>query len=94
MARVLKLQPGQAPYSGLDLALKDVGHGLSTAQNLGVKLSVGEVVLDHLQKAKVYSDEHSGRPLDSSSMYGVVREEAGLDFQSDFVKSRDSPVGS
>lgn len=81
--------PGQSPYSGLDLALKDVGHGISAARDAGVKLAVGELVIDHLQKAKTYSEEHGGRALDSSSIYGVVRHEAGLDFRTDLVKARD-----
>lgn len=55
-----------------------------------MKLGVGELVLQNLQKAKRYSDDHEGRLLDSSSMYGVIREEAGLDFCTDYVKERDS----
>lgn len=85
---------GQSPYSGLDLALKDVGHGISAARDAGVKLGVGELVIDHLEKAKTYSEEHGGRALDSSSIYGVVRQEAGLDFLTDQVKTRDDKEGS
>ncbi|EXJ85007.1 hypothetical protein A1O3_05682 [Capronia epimyces CBS 606.96] len=79
----------QAPYSDLNLALKDVGHGLSCAQNVGVKLGVAHVVLENLNKAKQYSEDHGGRALDSSSLFGAVRSDAGLDFRTDFVKKRD-----
>lgn len=41
----------------------------------------------HYKEAEMWADKHDGRSLDSSSMYGVVRQEAGLDFESDVVKS-------
>ena len=55
-----------------------------------MRLSVGEVIMEHLQRAKDYSNQHGGRSMDSSSLYGVVRVDAGLDFQTDFVRDRDS----
>lgn len=70
---------GQTPWSSLDLALKDVGHVMACASGVGTRLAVGEVMLDHLQRAKVYSEEED-RQLDSAALYGVVRQEAGLDF--------------
>lgn len=80
---------GERPWSDLNLALKDVGHGIQCAEETGTKLPVGEMVLGHLQEAKEFSDEQ-GRPLDSSSMYGVLRRQAGLDFETHLVKNRDS----
>lgn len=29
-----------------------------------------------------------GRPLDSSSMYGIIRKDAGLDFETGLVKKK------
>lgn len=78
----------QRPWSDLNLALKDVGHGIDCAREAGAELPVGQVVQKHLQEAKEVS-EAEGRPLDSSSMYGVLRREAGLDFETDLVKRRD-----
>ncbi|KAI3396691.1 hypothetical protein diail_11799 [Diaporthe ilicicola] len=81
----------QRPWSDLNLALKDVGHGIDCAREAGAKLPVGEVVEKHLREAKDVSDT-DGRPLDSSSMYGVLRRHAGLDFETDLVKRRDDAV--
>ena len=80
---------GEAPWSGLDLALKDVGHGVDCAQQNGVDLKVGKIALENLKAAKTWTDENGGRGLDSSSLYGVVRMQSGLDFETDFVKMRD-----
>jgi 3-hydroxyisobutyrate dehydrogenase-like beta-hydroxyacid dehydrogenase len=79
---------GERPYSDLGLALKDVGHGISVAADSGARLEVAEVALGHLKEAARHG-ETRGRALDSSSMYGVLRAQAGLDFESDFVKKRD-----
>jgi hypothetical protein len=83
------LKSGAKPWSDLNLAIKDVGHGINCAQSAGARLKVGEVVLDHLNEARKYSDSQGQRPLDSSSLYGIIRRDAGLDFESDFVKKRD-----
>ncbi|KAH9219272.1 NAD binding domain of 6-phosphogluconate dehydrogenase-domain-containing protein [Leptodontidium sp. 2 PMI_412] len=80
----------EKPWSDLNLAIKDVGHGITAAENAGTRLKIGEVVLGHLKEAKEYSESHGGRSLDSSSMYGVIRKEAGLDFETDLVKERDA----
>lgn len=80
---------GQAPYSDLDLGIKDVGHGLSIAKDKGMNLKVGELVMQHMTEAKQYGEEN-GRRLDSSSMFGIVRGNAGLEFETDAVKLRDS----
>ncbi|KAJ4328895.1 hypothetical protein N0V84_000683 [Fusarium piperis] len=79
---------GDRPWSDLNLALKDVGHGIACAEQAGTKLQVAEVALKHLNEASRFS-EAEGRPLDSSSMYGVLRKEAGLSFETDLVKERD-----
>ncbi|KAI1733853.1 hypothetical protein F4680DRAFT_378021 [Xylaria scruposa] len=80
---------GEAPWSDLNLALKDVGHGVDSAKQAGVSLKVGNTALEHLERAKVYSEENGKRPLDSSSLYGVVRQDSGLDFRTDYVQKRD-----
>lgn len=80
---------GEKPWSDLNLALKDVGHGIQCAEEMKMKLPVGDLVLGHLQEAKAYSDEQA-RSLDSSSMYGVLRRKAGLDFETQLVKDRDA----
>lgn len=87
---MLKCIAGEAPWSDLNLALKDVGHGLSTAKSAGTRLAVGEIALSHLQDAKEYSQQNGDRPLDSSSLYGAIRQEAGLDFRTDLVRKKDS----
>ncbi|KAI1480882.1 NAD(P)-binding protein [Daldinia eschscholtzii] len=79
----------QAPWSDLDLALKDVGHGVDCAARVGVQLKVANTALEHLRRAKEYSEKNGRRRLDSSSLYGVVREDAGLDFRTDPVRKRD-----
>lgn len=80
---------GETPWSDLNLALKDVGHGVDGAKQAGVSLKVGDTALEHLKRAKTYSDNNGQRPLDSSSLYGIVRQDSGLDFQTDLVKKRD-----
>lgn len=80
---------GERPWSDLNLALKDVGHGIQCAHDNGMRLPVGEMVLEHLQEAKAFSDEQC-RALDSSSMYGVLRKQAGLEFETALVKDRDA----
>ena len=48
------------------------------------------MALDHLKRAKKHADEHGGRPLDSSSMYGIIEQDAGVDFETDLLKKRDA----
>ncbi|CAM1503510.1 Fc.00g011010.m01.CDS01 [Cosmosporella sp. VM-42] len=79
---------GERPWSDLNLALKDVGHGITCAEQAGAKLEVAEVALNHLEEASRFG-EAENRPLDSSSMYGVLRRQAGLSFESNLVKKRD-----
>ncbi|KAL5355884.1 hypothetical protein BJX96DRAFT_162041 [Aspergillus floccosus] len=80
---------GTMPWSNLDLALKDVGHAIDCAAASGTTLRVGEVAMDHLQRAKVFSEEHD-RQLDSAASYGIIRRDAGLDFENEAVKRRDA----
>jgi 3-hydroxyisobutyrate dehydrogenase-like beta-hydroxyacid dehydrogenase len=81
--------PGVPPSSGLELGIKDVGHGVSLARGKGMKLGIGEIYLEAAQEAKQYGDK-VGRKCDSSSVFGVVRRRAGLDFESEVVKERDA----
>lgn len=79
---------GEAPRSGLELGIKDVGHGVRVAREKGVELRAGEMYLDAAGEAKIWGDER-GRMMDSSSVFGVVRARAGLGFETDVVKERD-----
>ncbi|KAK1540862.1 6-phosphogluconate dehydrogenase [Colletotrichum paranaense] len=69
------------------LAMKDLRHALTCAKDAGTKLETSEAALRHMEKAREFE---AVRPLDSSSMYGAVRLEAGLDFYSDACKERDA----
>ncbi|KND86789.1 Glyoxylate/succinic semialdehyde reductase 2, chloroplastic, partial [Tolypocladium ophioglossoides CBS 100239] len=80
---------GQAPWSDLRLALKDVGHGIKCAEQAGSRLGVAELAMKNLTKASEFADKQ-GRSLDSSSMYGVLRNQAGLPFETDLVRKRDA----
>ncbi|KAF2704452.1 NAD(P)-binding protein [Pleomassaria siparia CBS 279.74] len=80
---------GKAPSSGLELGIKDVGIGMGVAKGVSVELKVGQLSMRAMEEAKVFGDE-KGRKMDSSSVYGVVRQRAGLDFESESVKKRDA----
>ncbi|WQF78933.1 Putative 6-phosphogluconate dehydrogenase, NADP-binding, 6-phosphogluconate dehydrogenase, domain 2 [Colletotrichum destructivum] len=69
------------------LAMKDLRHALTCAKDAGTRLETCEAALRHMEKAREFETE---RPLDSSSMYGAVRLESGLDFYSDACKERDA----
>ncbi|KAK7445026.1 hypothetical protein CaCOL14_001757 [Colletotrichum acutatum] len=69
------------------LAMKDLRHALTCAKDAGTKLETSEAALRHMEKAREFE---AVRPLDSSSMYGAVRLEAGLNFYSDACKERDA----
>ncbi|KAF1915098.1 hypothetical protein BDU57DRAFT_262458 [Ampelomyces quisqualis] len=79
---------GEVPRSGLELGIKDVGHGVGLAREKGMRLRVGEMYLDAAGEAKAWGDER-GRRMDSSSVFGVVRTRAGERFETDVVKARD-----
>ncbi|KAK8062390.1 hypothetical protein PG997_014487 [Apiospora hydei] len=84
--------PGEKPWSDLQLAIKDVGHGVEIAERERVSLRVGQRALENLKKANDWREslEGGGRRLDSSSVFGVVREESGLAFETEFVRARDA----
>ncbi|KAL5120242.1 hypothetical protein ACEQ8H_001800 [Pleosporales sp. CAS-2024a] len=80
---------GEAPRSGLELGIKDVGHGVDLARDKGMRLTLGDMYLEAAGEAKKWGDER-GRKMDSSFVYGVVRTRAGEEFETDLVKQRDS----
>lgn len=47
---------------------------------------MAEVALEHLVMAQAYAAENE-RSLDSTSMFGILRQDAGLEFESDVVKA-------
>lgn len=73
--------PGKAPSFGIDLAIKDAGYALGLAAECGAKMPVVEVAKGHLERAR----EEQGSNLDSTAIYGVLREDAGLSFASSAV---------
>lgn len=77
---------GKAGF-GVELAMKDARHALNCAKVAGTRLEVSEIALAHMTKASEFA---VGRPLDSSSMYGAIRMDAGLDFFTGLCKERDS----
>lgn len=80
---------GQAPQSSLELGIKDVQHGVDLARSKGMKVDVAESYVGAAREAKKWSEE-KGRALDSSSVFGVVRERAGLSFENNVVQERDA----
>lgn len=80
---------GQAPQSSLDLGIKDVQHGVDLARSRGMKLDVAESYVGAAREAKEWG-EAKGRVLDSSGVFGIVRERAGLSFENEVVKERDA----
>jgi 3-hydroxyisobutyrate dehydrogenase-like beta-hydroxyacid dehydrogenase len=79
---------GQAPQSSLELGIKDVQHGVDLARDNGMRLDVAESYVKAAKEAKGWGEE-KGRKLDSSSVFGIVRERAGLEFENGVVKERD-----
>jgi 3-hydroxyisobutyrate dehydrogenase-like beta-hydroxyacid dehydrogenase len=79
---------GEAPRSGLELGIKDVGHGVELAKSKGMKLQVGEMYLDAASEAKAWGDQRDRR-MDSSAVFGVVRTRAGEEFETAVVRGRD-----
>lgn len=64
------------PGFGVSLAIKDATHAMSMAEEHGVKLPGLEVARQNMEAARDYA----GECLDSSSMYGTLRQQAGLEF--------------
>lgn len=70
------------PGFGVSLAIKDANHAMTIAEERGVKLPGLELARKNMEAARDYG----GECLDSSSMYGTLRQQAGLEFWND--KSR------
>ncbi|EEA25649.1 hypothetical protein TMatcc_006124 [Talaromyces marneffei ATCC 18224] len=64
------------PGFGVSLAIKDANHALSIAKDNGVELPSVELARNNMSSAR----EYGGECLDSSSMYGILRQKAGLAF--------------
>lgn len=64
------------PGFSVDLVIKDVNHTLSIARESNVELPDLEVARDNMVAARDYA----GHCLDSSAVYGILRQKAGLPF--------------
>ena len=64
------------PGFGVSLAIKDANHAIAMADEQGVKLPGLELARQNMEAARDYA----GECLDSSSMYGTLRQQAGLEF--------------
>jgi hypothetical protein len=53
------------------------------------RIDIIGLVLSHLEQAKGVSKRNE-RLLDSSSLYSVVRQELGLDFETDLIRRSDA----
>lgn len=82
---------GERPRSDVKLAVKDVSHGLDAAREVGMDLDVADVTFGRLGRAVDWGTRQ-GRELDSSAVYGVVRLDAGLDFENAAVRERRGKV--
>lgn len=71
----LDVRPGFA----VALAAKDSRHAVNTAKSHGTTLPTIELALARMNAARKYA----GESLDSSSLYGATRLEAGLPFWSE-----------
>ncbi|KAJ4354705.1 uncharacterized protein N0V89_006442 [Didymosphaeria variabile] len=67
------------PGFAVSLASKDVRHALAIAEEKGCQLPTLETAQNRMTKAR----EYAGESLDSSSVYGIARLEAGLPFWSE-----------
>ncbi|KAF6833536.1 6-phosphogluconate dehydrogenase family protein [Colletotrichum musicola] len=68
--------PGTPPGFAVALAAKDAGHAVRIAQEHGTRVPTIEKALERMEEARGYA----GDSLDSSSVYGAARLEAGLPF--------------
>ncbi|PIG83851.1 hypothetical protein AARAC_001819 [Aspergillus arachidicola] len=64
------------PGFGISLAIKDAKHALSMAGEHDFQLPGLELVDRHMKAAR----EYGGECLDSSAMYGILRQQASLSF--------------
>jgi len=65
------------PLFAVDLARKDARHAIALAKAAGTRLKDVEVADAHLEMVK----KHRGEAGDIASIYGAVRQEAGLKFE-------------
>lgn len=65
------------PLFAVDLARKDLRHAVSLTAGAGMEMPLAETADRHLVRVK----ERSGEKGDIAGIYGVVREEAGLNFE-------------
>lgn len=72
------------PGFGVSFAIKDAKHALSMAARGGFQLPGLQLAAQNMQAAR----EYGGKCLDASSMYGILRQAAGLAFWNE--KSRQS----
>lgn len=67
----------EEPLFAVDLARKDARHAMALAKAAGTRLKDVEVADGHLEQVK----KHRGEKGDIASIYGAVRQEAGLKFE-------------
>lgn len=64
------------PGFGVSLSIKDANHALAMAKDHNVELPTLQVSQKNMEAAR----EYGGECLDSSSMYGILRQKAGMEF--------------
>ncbi|PLB35035.1 NAD(P)-dependent oxidoreductase [Aspergillus candidus] len=64
------------PGFGVSLAIKDANHARTMAKDHNVELPGLEIAQENMEAARDYA----GECLDSSAMYGVLRQKAGMEF--------------
>jgi hypothetical protein len=69
---------------------KDVGHGKTCAEHIGERLDVAAVAPGYLKGQSNKQINIVRRPLDLSSSYDIIHQHAGLDFETGFVRKRNS----
>ena len=69
----------EEPLFAVDLARKDARHAMKLAKDAGCRMRDVEVADAHLAEVK----EHQGARGDIASIYGAVRKEGGLKFETD-----------
>ena len=65
------------PAFGVDLAMKDARHALNLAEKSGTRLRGIELARSHLESVK----REKGEKGDIAGIYGVVRQESGLNYE-------------
>lgn len=78
---------GTRPGFGVSLSIKDADHALAITRERKFKLPGLELAKENMAAAR----EYGGECLDASSMYGILRQQAGLPFWNE--KSRQGGKG-